>query len=188
MLESTSLNLKNLTDSNSHNSSNKMALLKKTIPCRLPSYRSTDKYLRIRATSLALFLLFLAVSHGAADSKYTVYFYSPEANINSFRSLKIEFDTYLSSFGPYQFQPFNDGKTFEKFIAGKTDGVFLISSWHYKNLKVNVPLEPVLVGISKGRLSQKRVLAAKQTRKNLASLKGQTLASAGSREYLNPQF
>ena len=174
---------KNLKDSNLHNLYNKIALLKKTIPFCLPSYHCTDKYLRIRAMSLALFLLFVAVSHGAADSKYTVYFYSPEANINSFRSLKIEFDTYLSGFGSYQFQPFNDGKTFEKFIDGKTDGVFLISSWHYKNLKVHVPLEPVLVGISKGRLSQKRVLAGKQTRENLASLKGQTLASAGSREY-----
>ena len=158
-----------------------MVLLKKTI--RLSSLHVGVKYLRIIRLSLLLLLSFLAFFNATAAFKYTVYFYSPEANINNFRSLKIEFDTYLLHFGAYQFQPFNDRKTFEKFITGRTDGVFLLSSWHYRTLKIQMPMEPILVGVSKGESTQKRVLSANMAVENIASLKGETVASAGSTEY-----
>ena len=76
------------------------------------------------------FLLFLKPVNPAATTQYTIYFYNPETNINNFASLKIEFDTYLASLGPYQFQPFSDKDTFEKYIAKKRDCIFLISTWH----------------------------------------------------------
>ena len=68
-------------------------------------------------------LLFLIFCTAYADTKYTIYFYNPETNINNFASLKIEFDRYLSDYGLFKFQPFSDRKIFEKFIAGKNDGV-----------------------------------------------------------------
>ena len=118
-----------------------------------------------------------------AVSKYTVYFYSSETNINNFGSLKVEFDTYLSGLGAYQFQPFCDRKTFELFIADREDGIFLLSSWHYSSLKDTLPMEPVLVGVSKGRSMQKRVLSAKKEIPNVDLLEGGTVASAGSEDY-----
>ncbi|QTA87282.1 Uncharacterized protein dnm_033120 [Desulfonema magnum] len=47
-----------------------------------------------------LFWVTAAVFAGA--NKTTIYFYSSESNINNFKSLKIEFDSYLSSFGNYE--------------------------------------------------------------------------------------
>lgn len=129
------------------------------------------------------FLLFLGAIRLTAASKYTIYFYNPETNINNFASLKIEFDTYLSNFGNYQFQPFSDKDTFEKFIAKKKDCVFLISSWHFKSLREKYPMEPVLIGVLKGKSTQRKILLAKENIKNLDLLKGGNIASAGSEDY-----
>ena len=68
-----------------------------------------------------------------AGNKLTIYFYNPEININNFASLKKEFDTYLSAYGEYQLQPFSEREIFEKVAVSKNDGIFIISSWHYKN-------------------------------------------------------
>ena len=57
------------------------------------------------------------ISSGAG--KTMVYFYSSETNINNFKSLKIEFDRYLSKQGPYEFQPFSSREDFEKHVKDK---------------------------------------------------------------------
>lgn len=129
------------------------------------------------------FSLFLTLINPVASSKYTIYFYNPETNINNFASLKIEFDTYLSSFGPYEFQPFSDKDTFEKFIAQKRDCAFLISSWHFRNLKEEYQMEPVLVGVLNGKFTQKKILLAKENIQTLDLLKGGKVASAGNENY-----
>lgn len=129
------------------------------------------------------FLFFPVVITPTATSEYTIYFYNPEMNINNFASLKIEFDTYLSRLGPYQFQPFSDKDTFEKFIAKKRNCVFLISSWHFKNLREKYPMEPVLVGVLKGKSTQRKILLVKENIKNLDLLKGGKVASASSEDY-----
>ncbi len=140
-------------------------------------------------TTLCLLIIFflwqIVIPNAIADSTYTIYFYSysAETNINNFGSLKKEFDTYLSKHGPYQLQPFSERETFENFISDKKDGVFLISSWHYKMLKATLPLKPVLVGVSKGKSIQKKILSTKKDIQVRADLSSQTIASAGSEEY-----
>ncbi len=128
-------------------------------------------------------LVFLYSINSTASSKYTIYFYNPETNINNFASLKMEFDTYLSSRGPYQFQPFSDKDTFEKYIAQKRNCIFLISTWHFKSLREKCPMKPVLVGVLKGKSTQRKILLAKKNIKNLDLLVGGKVASAGSEDY-----
>ena len=121
--------------------------------------------------------------YAAGNTGTTIYFYSPETNINNFSSLKAEFDSYLAERGDYQLQPFSKQTDFEKFVTGKKDGVLLVSSWHYRKLRDLLRLEPILVGALKNQSTQKRVLSTKKKMKNLADLKGQKIASAGSKEY-----
>ncbi len=133
--------------------------------------------------SLLASFWFLSPHKTIADHKYTIYFYNPETNINNFASLKKEFDTYLSSFGEYQLQPFSERDTFDKVISEKKDGIFLVSSWHYKRLKETVPMEPALVAVSKNKSTCKRVLSVKKIINNLNLLRGATVASSSSEDY-----
>ncbi|MBF0101492.1 MAG: hypothetical protein HQK77_11345 [Desulfobacterales bacterium] len=133
---------------------------------------------------LLAYLIFSPYAQSA--SKFAIYFYNPETNINNFVSLKIEFDTYLSEFGSYQLQPFSDRSTFEKFISEKTDGIFILSSWHYKNLKDKMQVNPQLVGVSKGTSTHKKVLTGKISAANSeppSMEKGGNIASASTEDY-----
>lgn len=115
--------------------------------------------------------------------KYTIYFYNPESNINNYASLKKEFDTYLSTFGDYELQPFNEREKFENTIAGKKDGVFLVSSWHYRKLREKISIEPVLVAVSKNKTTYKRILSVRKNLATMSSLRGIIIASASSEDY-----
>lgn len=128
-------------------------------------------------------LLLLAFFKAFSNSRYTIYFYNPEININNFASLKSEFDKYLSDYGPFQFQPFSDRETFEKFIIGKSDGVFLLSSWHYRYLKKKCPIESVLVGVSRGKSTHRKVLLTRADITSIDLLKGNIVATSGSEDY-----
>lgn len=44
-------------------------------------------------------------------------------------------------------------------------------------------MKPLLVGISKGKSTHRKILSAKKQFKNLVFLKGKTIASAGNKEY-----
>src|SRR5260370_26354500 len=93
----------------------------------------------------------------------TICFYSSETSVNNYRSLKEEFDSYLATLGPYVFQPFSQRETFQNSIRdfrGKNSAVFVLSSWHYKNLKERSAMNPVLVGRVQNRTTQRRVLSA----------------------------
>lgn len=122
-----------------------------------------------------------------AAAGQTIFFYNPEANVDSFATLKTEFDTYLSGQGSYNFQPFSERNTFEKMLADKAQGVFLLSSWHYSQLNAKLPLEAVLVGVNKGEYQQRKILAAKNI-VNISALAGSTIAGAGSEEYMRSQL
>ncbi len=128
-------------------------------------------------------LLLISLSEVFAGSTYTVYFYNPETNINNYVLLKGEFDRYLSGYGSFKFQPFSDSITFEKFLMKQRDGVFLLSSWHYRDMLGKVPIEPVFVGFLKGKTTQRKILSAKESITSIDSLKGKSIASAGSEEY-----
>jgi len=141
----------------------------------------------LKALQFAILVFVITASLGgdlleAADDKGTIFFYNPESNVNNFASLKRNLDNYLSKFGAYQFQPFGDRATFEKHALAKGDGVYLISSWHYKMLQAKIALKPVLVGVYKSKSIQRAVLTSKPVITNLNLLKGRTLASAGEEE------
>ncbi|MBF0536648.1 MAG: hypothetical protein HQL03_00170 [Nitrospirae bacterium] len=156
--------------------------------------------------SLVLLLLFAVppVVDGAV-----IYFYSPELNVESFSSLKTAFDNYLSRFGDYQFQPFKDKETFERHVSMQVvgvvghdgqkehdgqkgaatpalkekDGILLVSSWYYLTIKGSIKMHPVMVGLSKGRSVQKRVLVASKKVGSIDKLRGGKLAASGTQEY-----
>lgn len=134
-----------------------------------------------------LALLFQSgVSYGAENdcqAKCTIYFYNPESNINNYTSLKVAFDTRLTKLGNYQFQPFDDKAIFERTIETEKNGIFLLSSWHYRILQKKIPIEPVLVGISNGASMQRKVLSANKQITNLGQLEGKTIAVSGSKTY-----
>jgi len=111
----------------------------------------------------------------ATSDKTTIYFYSSETSINNFKSLKMEFDRYLSRFGPYELQPFSDRDSFEKHIRNKEQYVLLLSSWHYSKIFKANALIAALAGTRKGEKYQKRILVAKDE-----SVKTGRIASASS--------
>jgi hypothetical protein len=147
-----------------------------------------------------LFLLFgyvlimaVGLSHATSSETptTTIYFYSSESNINNFRSLKIEFDRYLSRFGKYSFQPFKTRAAFEGYTQNRKDGALLISSWHYSMLSKTVDLQPVLLGTRKGKKKQKRLLVSLERAAGWKIIL-QGLASASSnghtQDFLNKMF
>lgn len=112
----------------------------------------------------------------------TIYFYNPETNINNFVSLKMSFDTFLSNFGDYRFQPFNNKDIFEQHLK-QNKGIYLLSSWHYQYLRTQVNMQPLMVGVSKGVSTQKKVLSVKNNLTKIEQLNGKTIASSGSEQY-----
>ncbi len=133
---------------------------------------------------LALFPSFtLCVELKNSENAQTIYFYNPETNINNFASLKISFDTYLSKFGNYQFQPFNEKGAFESSFSEGGQSVYLLSSWHYQLLSSKLALQPVLVGVYNGRSTQKKILAVRQDIADISELSGKTVACSGSKQY-----
>lgn len=120
-----------------------------------------------------------------AQAPVTIFFYSAESNINNFSSLKAEFDRYLAAQGPFRFQPFSDRATFERSIGAEREGVFVLSSWHYRNLKDRVPMEPLLVGVSRNASDHRLALSVRGTITSLDQLRRATVASAVSDEYTN---
>lgn len=110
----------------------------------------------------------------------TIFFYSSETNINNFKSLKMEFDTYLSSLGPYEFQPFQDRETFEEYVRNKPNCLLLLSSWHYANIHQRHHLKALFVGSRNGRKYQKNLLVACGESLTLDVIQAGRIASASS--------
>jgi hypothetical protein len=122
----------------------------------------------------------LALTFGASAQvgKTTIYFYSSETSINNFKSLKMEFDRYLSQLGPYEFQPFSEREAFEQFVKDKKECILLLSSWHYSKINKEYALTATLAGTRNGQKYQKRVLVTKDE-----SVKTGRVASASSIEH-----
>lgn len=134
---------------------------------------------------LALLLLG-SIGYGAESgcpAKCTIYFYNPESNINNYASLKVSFDTHLAKLGNYQFQPFDDDLIFEHTIESDRNGIFLLSSWHYRMLQKRLSLQPVLIGVSNGTSTQRKVLSSNRQITELEQLDGKSIAVSGSKSY-----
>jgi hypothetical protein len=109
-----------------------------------------------------------------------IYFYSSESNINNFKSLKMEFDNYLSRLGPYEFQPFSERETFESEVKNKENCFLLLSSWHYSNIYKTYALKPELIGVRDGKNYQKRILVTDAKYNNLGAVEKGPVASASN--------
>jgi hypothetical protein len=123
-------------------------------------------------------VLALTFAASAQVGKTTIYFYSSETSINNFKSLKMEFDRYLSKLGPYEFQPFSEREAFEQYVKDKKQCILLLSSWHYSKINKEYALTATLAGTRNGQKYQKRVLVTKDE-----SVKTGRVASASSKEY-----
>lgn len=146
---------------------------------------------------LPIFFIFFVFITGGYWSAYsnvelteevrpTFYFYNTETNINNFATLKMGFDIYLDNHGGYFLQPFDLRENFEKIIQEKKGNIYLLSSWHLKELQQKkVPLEIALVATSKGNTMQRKVLSVKKDINNVAMLKNTVIAAAGSEEYVH---
>lgn len=123
-----------------------------------------------------LFLILLFANVLFSDT-IKVYLYTPEININNFKSLKINFDTYLSTYGDYELQPFSDKETFEKYLKNK-NSILILSSWHFREIAQKYNLEAMLVAQKRGTTTDKKILVGQQS----TSLKG-VVTSAYDSEY-----
>ncbi len=124
--------------------------------------------------------IFCVISSGSGKIK--IYFYSSETNINNFKSLKMEFDRYLSKFGPYEFQPFSSRDVFEKQVKGKENCLLLLSSWHYRHIHKNYALKPILTGVRNGKKYQRKILVSGEKPADIEAKPG-LIASASSLQY-----
>ncbi|WP_294962991.1 hypothetical protein [Sulfurimonas sp.] len=103
-----------------------------------------------------ILLILLFVNLLVADT-LKVYFYTTEAHIKNFKSLKVGFDKYLTKYGDYKFQPFNDKKTFEKYIKDK-NSIVVLSSWHYQKISKEYGLKAKLVAEKKSTIKDTKIL------------------------------
>lgn len=106
-----------------------------------------------------------------------IYFYTTETNINNYKSLKIDLNSYLKEFGDYEFQPFNNKDIFEKHLDDE-NSIFIISSWHYKKLASTYNLKAVLIAQKGNSIKDKNLLIS-----NYYSKSSNILASAFDKEY-----
>lgn len=125
-------------------------------------------------------ILSVRPAQSATPEKIMIYFYSSESNINNFKSLKMEFDNYLSRIGPYEFQPFSERETFESEVKDKHNCLLLLSSWHYTNIYKKYTLNPELIGVRDGKNYQKRILVTDAKYTDLNSIKNGPVASASN--------
>ena len=153
----------------------------------MKKYCHTKKRFFAILTMAVLFLAglsaFCVISFG--EGKIKIYFYSTETNINNFKSLKMEFDRYLSKFGPYEFQPFSSRDVFEKQVKGKENCLLLLSSWHYSNIHQKYALTPALTGLRNGKKYQKRIVVTSRKSADIVAGKPGLVASASSLQYTN---
>ncbi|MDM8569620.1 hypothetical protein QUF50_08950 [Thiotrichales bacterium HSG1] len=132
---------------------------------------------------VTIFAVLVLLSAPINATENTLFFYNPESNIHDFRTLKQLFDSYLVEHGVYQFQPFDDKNTFESFL--QQNSLFLLSSWHYLNLRKQgyTNLQPVLVGTINDSMTYTKVLSTKKNIKNINTLHKKRIASSGDKKY-----
>ena len=147
------------------------------------------RWLNLPAVFLCLSIL-LPAHTGIAEGqeKVMICFYSSETNINNFKSLKMEFDTWLSRFGSYEFQPFSERQTFENYIRGRQNCLLLLSSWHFSRIRNEYALTPLLAGVRQGKKYQKRILVAASESAGQDILRKGPVASAGSQDYTRSEL
>jgi len=143
----------------------------------------------LAAFRILLFQVFLLLSitggltYATATENTTIYFYNPEISITRNAVLKNTFDLYLETQGAYQFQPVDNKETFEALIKNKNNAIFMMSNWHYLQLKKTPLLQTstlVLRGTKNGQDTYHKILVGKQPKLDLQTM---SLATSGNEEY-----
>ncbi|MBF0101957.1 MAG: hypothetical protein HQK77_13730 [Desulfobacterales bacterium] len=153
---------------------------------RIHNYNPNYSYLRkiIIFVSIVYILGFSrAIPSYAIATKQMIYFYSSETTINNFKSLKMEFDTYLAKYGSYEFQPISDKEIFEKQIKDITNCFVILSSWHFDQIHEQYALKPSLVGIRDAKYFQRRVLVTSTKYKEFSDIDKGPIATASNIEH-----
>ena len=95
--------------------------------CRMTRY---SVFLCFLLIPLFIFIIFLNTpAINRQIEKIMIFFYSSETNINNYKSLKFGFDNYLTQYGAYEFQPFDDRQLFDNHIKNSDKCILLLSSW-----------------------------------------------------------
>ncbi len=142
--------------------------------------KSQAHHSRRRALGALVFLWLAGHIPSQDAAPLTVYFHNTESNVNNFALLKGEFDAFLATRDGHRFQPVGDRGMFESEVASKRRTLFLLSSSHYRQLAVRIPLEPLLVGEARGKATQRHLLYSSVA--DVATLRGQPIAHAGTRD------
>ena len=122
-------------------------------------------------------VLFLCVTLFADSHK--IYYYTTDKNIENFKTLKVQFDRYLTQYGEYEFQAFADKKMFETFLKEK-DTIVMLSSLHYRLIAKKHDLNAVFVAQNKKSITDRNVIIGKEN----TPLYG-TVTTAFSERYTN---
>lgn len=125
---------------------------------------------------ISIFFLFCVMLFAET---HKVYYYTTDKNIDNFKTLKVNFDRYLSKFGPYEFQAFTDKEMFETFLK-KSNNIVMLSSLHYKQIAKKHKLDAVCVAQNKKSITDTNVIIGKAN----TPLNG-TVTTAFSEKYTN---
>ncbi len=119
----------------------------------------------------------------SGSTKPALHFYIPESNINNFALLKDEFDSYLIATAAFEFHPFSSRALFEQHFTNLDGIAFLVSSWYFRELKKDFSIDPILIGIAKGKSTQKYYLCKRGPIIEEEVIHGAKIASATNRTF-----
>ncbi|UZE96035.1 phosphate/phosphite/phosphonate ABC transporter substrate-binding protein [Alkalimarinus alittae] len=138
----------------------------------------TPFFRRASAFALLALLLLGVPSVALCQDKFTIYFYDPEVNTTRNVVLKMVFDQYLKEKGQFQFQPVDNKRTFESLIQNDPNAIFMISNWHFNQLKEQpLTASPVLRGIKNGSDTYRKFLVVKNADADIETM---TIATSGT--------
>jgi hypothetical protein len=126
--------------------------------------------------TLLTFLIFSVVTFA---NTCQILYYTPKQNTQNYKSLKVLFDNYLKAYGSFEFQPFSNKKTFEKYVS-QSNCLFMLSGYHFKEIASSHNLRAILVEQSRNTVSETNVLITKGNRQV-----GGIVTSAFSKKYTN---
>lgn len=107
---------------------------------------------------ISIFFLLCVMLFGES---HKVYYYTTEKNIENFKTLKVNFDRYLSKYGAYEFQAFTDKEMFETFVQ-ESESIVMLSSLHYKQIAEKYNLKAVCVAKNKKSITDTNVVIGKE--------------------------
>ncbi len=109
-----------------------------------------------------------------------IYFYNSEIKTSNNVVLKSSWDTYLSRYGTFSFQPVDQVERFKDLLASEHSAAFILSEWLYHSLSIaaHPEYELLLQGMKDQQTTYHRVLVSYSDALDIASSR---IASSGNR-------